>query len=120
MRANLTGIFYYGSGDYFATGYSAFGSFVKDTIPGFLGTNRLNSGTTTIFIPAKYLDRWSGATQIAPWQLIPRDAFHGLPLFRNALAEFTGFLRAESVSICLPPGILAISFSAAASRCGGR
>lgn len=81
-HTNLTGIFYYGSGNYFATGYSAFGSFVKDTIPGFLGTNRLNTGTSTIVIPAKYQDRWSGPTAVAPGQLIPRDAFHGLPLYK--------------------------------------
>jgi hypothetical protein len=94
-HTNLTGIFYYGSGNYFATGYSAFGSFVKDTIPGFLGTNRLNTGTTTIVIPAQYLDRWSGATQIAPGHLIPRDAFHGLPLYKVDLRLSREFRFAE-------------------------
>ena len=72
---------------------------MKDTIPGFLGTNRLNSGTTTIVIPAKYLDRWSGVTQIAPGQLIPRDAFHGLPLYKVDLRLSRDFRFAERFTL---------------------
>jgi hypothetical protein len=94
-HTNLTGIFYYGSGNQFATGYSAFGSFVKDTIPGFLGTNRLNSGTTTVVIPARYQDRWSGPTTIGPGELIPRDAFHGLPLYKVDLRLSRDFRFAD-------------------------
>lgn len=97
-KTNLSGIFYYGSGNYFSTGFSAFGSFVKDTIPGFLGTNRRNTGTTTVVIPQKYLDRWTGPTQIAPGQLIPRDAFQGLPLYKVDLRLSRDFRFHERVA----------------------
>ena len=78
---NLSGIFYYGSGNYQAVSYTTFATTV-DTTPGFLGTDRLNAGKTTLVVPTKYLSRWNGPTSIAPGQNIPRDAFHGLPLYK--------------------------------------
>jgi Carboxypeptidase regulatory-like domain len=78
---NLSGIFYYGSGNYQAVSYTSFAATV-DSTPGFLGTDRLNAGATTLVVPSKYLSRWTGPTSIAPGQSIPRDAFHGLPLYK--------------------------------------
>ncbi len=78
---NLSGIFFYGSGNYQAVSYTSFATTI-DSTPGFLGTDRLNAGTTTLVVPAKYVSRWNGPTSIAPGQSIPRDAFHGLPLYK--------------------------------------
>ncbi|HTR36293.1 MAG TPA: TonB-dependent receptor [Bryobacteraceae bacterium] len=77
---NLSGIFYYGSGNYFGSGYLTF--LTPDTSPGFLGTNRRVYGTSTLSVPAKYLDRWNGPTQFAPGQTIPRSPFHALPIYK--------------------------------------
>jgi hypothetical protein len=81
-HTNLSGIFYYGSGNYDAVAFSTFSGFVKDTVPGFLGVDRLNSGATALVVPAQYVDRWSGPTTIEPGQSIPRDPFHALPLYK--------------------------------------
>ena len=78
---NFSGIFYYGSGNYQAVSYTTFAAHCGYD-PGFLGTDRLNSGATTLVVPSKYCDRWTGPTQIAPGQSIPRDAFHALPLYK--------------------------------------
>jgi hypothetical protein len=98
-RTNLSGSFYYGSGNYFGVPYSTFGSFVKDTIPGFLGTNRLNAGQTTLVVPSKYLDRWSGSTQIARGQLIPRNPFHGLPIYKVDMRLSRDFKFGEHLTV---------------------
>jgi hypothetical protein len=81
-NTNLSGVFYYGSGDYFADGYAPPQSYVDELTGSFLGTNRLNAGTTPITIPSQYAGRWDGPTVIEPGQSLPRDAFHGLPLYK--------------------------------------
>jgi hypothetical protein len=79
---NLSGVFYYGSGNYFPDGYAPPQNYVDTLTGSFLGTNRLNAGTTPIVIPTKYLGQWNGPTTIEPGQSLPRDAFHGLPLYK--------------------------------------
>jgi hypothetical protein len=81
-NTNLSGVFYYGSGDYFADGYAPPQSYVDQLTGSFLGTNRLNAGTTPITIPSQYVGRWDGPTVIEPGQSLPRDAFHGLPIYK--------------------------------------
>jgi hypothetical protein len=82
LGLNLSGVFYYGSGNYFADGFAPPQSYIDTLTGSFLGTNRLNAGTTAIVIPSQYAGRWDGPLVIQPGQSLPRDAFHGLPLYK--------------------------------------
>jgi hypothetical protein len=96
---NISGVFYYGSGNYFADGYAPPGNYIDTLTGSFLGTNRLNAGTTAVVIPAQYTSRWDGSTVIQPGQNLPRDAFHGLPLYKMDFRLSKDFRIRERVVI---------------------
>lgn len=96
---NLSGVFYYGSGNYFANGYAPPQNYIDTLTGSFLGTNRLNAGSTPIVIPAQYLGRWNGPSVIEPGQDLPRDAFHGLPIYKVDMRLSKDFRIGERVVI---------------------
>ena len=96
---NLSGVFYYGSGNYFADGYAPPQNYIDTLTGSFLGTNRLNAGTAPIIIPTQYLSRWNGSSVIEPGQNLPRDAFHGLPIYKIDLRLSKDFRIGERIVI---------------------
>src|SRR5258708_23922624 len=80
---NASVTYFYGSGN-------RFNDSIATALFGKPGPNRLNLSATgtsagSITIPASKLDRWNGPAVIAPVDVIPRDALHGLPLHKAGL-----------------------------------
>jgi hypothetical protein len=71
---SVSGAYFYGSGNYFA-------STVSGTPYGKPGTNRLNIGAP-IAVPSSLADRFDGPTVIGTGVIAPRNALHGLPLHK--------------------------------------
>src|SRR5207247_9109570 len=71
---SVSGAYFYGSGNFFA-------STVSGTPYGKPGTNRLNLGAP-IVIPANLIDRFEGPSVIATGAVAPRNALHGTPLHK--------------------------------------
>lgn len=71
---SVSGAYFYGSGNYFA-------STVSGTPYGKPGTNRLNLGAP-IVIPAGLRDRFEGPETIATGTVAPRNALRGTPLHK--------------------------------------
>jgi hypothetical protein len=78
----LSGIFYYGSGNYYNPGYLAFTPQNISLAGGFFGTNRLVVGPAPVVIPANMVDRFGGISTIPVGGLLPRNSFQGLPLYK--------------------------------------
>jgi len=97
---NVAGAFYYGSGNYFSNGYAPPQNYVDTLTGSFLGVNRLVPiGAPAVNIPASELSQWNGPPVIEPGQTLPRDAFHGLPLYKVDLRLSKDFHIHERVVI---------------------
>ncbi|MBI1873028.1 MAG: TonB-dependent receptor [Acidobacteria bacterium] len=71
---SLSGVYFYGSGNYYSTNHAS--------VPyGKPGTNRLNLGAP-ITIPESLRDRFDGPDVIGTGQVVPRNALRGLPLHK--------------------------------------
>ena len=71
---SVSGAYFYGSGNYFA-------STVSGTPYGKPGTNRLNLGAP-IAVPESLQDRFDGPAAIGTGVIAPRNALHGTPLHK--------------------------------------
>ena len=71
---SVSGAYFYGSGNYFA-------STVSGTPYGKPGTNRLNIGAPITVIPSA-VDRFDGPAVIGTGVVAPRNALHGTPLHK--------------------------------------
>jgi hypothetical protein len=86
---SLSGIFYYGSGNYYSDGYATSAQYTS-IVGGFFNVNRLvpnamETGTVAaapVVIPASLAGRWDGPMVIAPGQTIKRNALKGTPLYK--------------------------------------
>ncbi len=71
---SLSGVYLYGSGNYYATSHAS-------QPYGKPGTNRLNLGAP-VTIPESVRDRFDGPDVIGTGQVVPRNALHGFPLHK--------------------------------------
>lgn len=74
LGLSVSGVYMYGSGNYYATSHAS-------RPYGKPGTNRLNLGAP-VTIPAAMQDRFEGPDVIGTGQLVPRNALRGLPLHK--------------------------------------
>jgi hypothetical protein len=89
---SLSGVYFYGSGNYYSTNHAS--------VPyGKPGTNRLNLGAP-ITIPENLRDRFDGPDVIGTGQVVPRNALRGLPLHKVDVRMAKEFrLRGMRVSL---------------------
>jgi hypothetical protein len=73
-QISFSGVYFYGSGNYYQTSLSSLGYNGG-------GTNRLNLGAP-ITIPAGVQDRFEGPAVIGTGEVVPRNALKGFPLHR--------------------------------------
>jgi hypothetical protein len=85
----LSGIFYYGSGNYYSDGYATSAQYTS-IVGGFFNVNRLvpnalETGTAAAAaaaIPASLADRLDGQMVVQPGQSLKRNALKGTPLYK--------------------------------------
>ncbi|MBV9506316.1 MAG: amidohydrolase [Acidobacteriia bacterium] len=86
---SLSGIFYYGSGNYYSDGYATSAQYTS-IVGGFFNVNRLipnaletgSAAAAHVTIPASLAGRWDGPMVIQPGQTMKRDALEGTPLYK--------------------------------------